>query len=162
VLAPPPPLHTVVAPPPPIPSVSDKHDSKSSKKDKKAAAAAAAAAAAQVSAEEHTGSDYGDAEQAPPIGFLSAPPAHLKPNAPRIQVPGEMLSNAHITPALKGRHAELYWPDEESGASGWYLIEIQEVDVPHKKAKIIYYTGEMEELHLPDIVRDHHMSLLPK
>lgn len=39
------------------------------------------------------------------------------------QVPGHFLTHADITPSLKGRLAELFWPDE--ALAGWYLIEIQ-------------------------------------
>lgn len=38
-----------------------------------------------------------------------------------LQVPGRLLVESDIGPALKGRHAELWWPDDAS----WYLIEIQ-------------------------------------
>ena len=37
------------------------------------------------------------------------------------QAPGRYLYGKDITPALKGKHAELFWPDDGM----WYLIEIQ-------------------------------------
>lgn len=59
------------------------------------------------------------------------------------------------------RHAT-HTHDVCSCALTWNPEHFQEVDVAHKKAKIVYYTGEIEELNLPDIVRDRHMSLLPR
>ncbi len=61
-----------------------------------------------------------------------------------------------INKDLKGRRAELWWPDD----SLWYLIEIHDVDIPQKKAHITYVTGETEVLDLLDIVREGHMSLI--
>ena len=58
----------------------------------------------------------------------------------------------------KGRQAELYWPDDNL----WYLVEIQNVNLRSKKATIAYTTGEVEELDLPEIIKDGHMSLITK
>lgn len=46
-------------------------------------------------------------------------------------VDGRMLLFEDITPALAGRQAELFWPDDGK----WYLIEIQEINPGSRKAK---------------------------
>ena len=74
------------------------------------------------------------------------------------QVPGKFLLDKDINESLVGRHAELFWPDDSS----WYLIEIQGVDTEAKKARIMYATGEVEELELDDIARDKHMTIIPR
>ena len=73
-----------------------------------------------------------------------------------MQAPGRLLMHTDISTALKGRRAELYWPDDNL----WYLIEIQDVDVASRMAQIMYVTGETEELNLVEIVREGHMSLI--
>lgn len=74
----------------------------------------------------------------------------------RVQALGRLLTHADINERLKGRRAELYWPDDNL----WYLIEIHEVDTTNHKAQIMYVTGETEELDLLEIVREGHMSLI--
>ncbi|KAG1671459.1 hypothetical protein FOA52_003117 [Chlamydomonas sp. UWO 241] len=95
---------------------------------------------------------------APPplLGFINPPPPGLLPAAPRPQAPGKYLYQSGITEDLRGRHAELFWPPD----SMWYLIEIQEVNVDTKLARIMYTTGEAEELDLDEIARDMHMSII--
>lgn len=61
------------------------------------------------------------AQQPPLVGFLTPPPPGLLPAAPKPQALGKYLYVHDITHALKGRHAELFWPDDGM----WYLIEIQ-------------------------------------
>ena len=69
------------------------------------------------------------------------------PSAPAVQQPtfifqgpvasetraesGRMLVESDVTPALKGRQAELYWPDDGK----WYLVAIQALDLRTSKAK---------------------------
>jgi len=42
------------------------------------------------------------------------------------------------------------------------LIVPQGVDTAAKKARIMYATGEVEELDLNEIARDQHMTIIPK
>mmetsp|Transcript_1715 Transcript_1715/g.3843 ORF Transcript_1715/g.3843 Transcript_1715/m.3843 type:complete len:239 (+) Transcript_1715:182-898(+) len=69
---------------------------------------------------------------------------------------GRLLVEADVGPALKGRQAELFWPDDNL----WYLIEIQNINVRQKHAKIMYTDGSTEELELDEIIQDGHMSLI--
>jgi hypothetical protein len=58
---------------------------------------------------------------------------------------------------LKGRQAELFWPDDNK----WYLIQVQSVNPKLRTAKVQYTSGEVEEdLDLDQIIRDGHMSIL--
>lgn len=95
-------------------------------------------------------------QPAAPVGFLTPPPPGLQPAAPKPQAIGKYLYQQDITQALKGRHAELFWPPD----SMWYLIEIQDVNVDTKIARIVYTTGDVEELDLDEIARDMHMSII--
>ena len=63
---------------------------------------------------------------------------------------------ADIGEHLRGRRAELFWPDDNL----WYLIEVTGVDVAAARAEIMYVTGESEVLNLVEIVREGHMSLI--
>ena len=109
---------------------------------------------------------YGMAVSSHTQGTLgSAAPAHfqnhaatanLHDSAPQPQLPGRLLTAADIRPDLKGRQAEMFWPDDNM----WYLIEIHVVDVASKTATIVYRTGEVEELNLQEIANEGHMSLI--
>jgi hypothetical protein len=44
---------------------------------------------------------------------------------------GRLLVESDVTPALRGRQAELYWPDDGK----WYLVAIQSLDLRTSKAK---------------------------
>ncbi|KAG2450446.1 hypothetical protein HYH02_004948 [Chlamydomonas schloesseri] len=69
---------------------------------------------------------------------------------------GRLLKADDVSPALKGRQAELFWPDNQL----WYLVEIISVNAKTKQAKIVYASGEEEDLDLAEIVREGHMALL--
>uniref|UniRef100_A0A7S3VHA8 Alfin N-terminal domain-containing protein n=2 Tax=Dunaliella tertiolecta TaxID=3047 RepID=A0A7S3VHA8_DUNTE len=69
---------------------------------------------------------------------------------------GKLMKAEDVTPQLKGRQAELFWPDDHK----WYLVEIQAVNPKAKQAKIVYASGEFEDVDLEEIVRDGHMALL--
>ena len=42
------------------------------------------------------------------------------------------------------------------------MIEIQNVNVRQKQARIMYTDGSTEELELEEIIRDGHMSLITR
>lgn len=69
---------------------------------------------------------------------------------------GRIIRPEDLGPALKGRQAELFWPDDAL----WYLVEIQAINLKTKQAKILYASGELEELDMEEIIRDQHMALL--
>ena len=58
--------------------------------------------------------------------------ASSSPSEPT-QALGRLLTHADINERLKGRRAELWWPDDNL----WYLIEIHEVDVTNHKAQVM-------------------------
>lgn len=68
---------------------------------------------------------------------------------------GRLLTHADINPALRGRKAELFWPDDHM----WYKVEIHSINTRNRTAKIQYSSGEFEELELEEIIREGHMSL---
>ena len=88
--------------------------------------------------------------------LMNTIPPGLNASSRQLQRPGQMLQYADITPALRGRLAESWWPDDNL----WYLIEIQDVNVHDLTADIMYITGETEILELKDIVKEQHMSLI--
>jgi hypothetical protein len=93
----------------------------------------------------------------PPLQFQNhAATANLLDSAPQPQLPGRLLTAADIQPDLKGRQAEMFWPDDNM----WYLIEIHRVNAADKTATIVYRTGEVEELNLQEIANEGHMSLI--
>ena len=84
----------------------------------------------------------------------------MPPSAPPslLQAPGRLLTFEDVNLGLVGRHAELYWPDDNL----WYLIQIQGLNPANRMASILYTTGEAEDLALDDIVRDGHMSIIQR
>jgi hypothetical protein len=93
-------------------------------------------------------------------------PKKRKPSEPAVEAKaqasatplglGRLLTRADIGLDLRGRQAELFWPDDNL----WYLIEIQNINVRQEQAKIMYTDGSTEELDLEEIIRDGHMSLI--
>mmetsp|Transcript_40212 Transcript_40212/g.72224 ORF Transcript_40212/g.72224 Transcript_40212/m.72224 type:complete len:328 (-) Transcript_40212:84-1067(-) len=102
----------------------------------------------------------GSASQVSPSSEYVVPEAirMLQPSAPTPQAQGRLLTHADISQELKGRHAELFWPDDNL----WYVITIHTINPMAKTADIMYTTGETELLDLNEIVRDGHMSLIHK
>uniref|UniRef100_A0A061R0R7 Phd finger protein alfin-like 1-like n=1 Tax=Tetraselmis sp. GSL018 TaxID=582737 RepID=A0A061R0R7_9CHLO len=74
------------------------------------------------------------------------------------QAAGRLLTESDIGPWLKGRAAELFWPDDGL----WYSVRIASVNARGRSARIIYDGGEVEDLELDEIIREGHMSLLPQ
>lgn len=66
------------------------------------------------------------------------------------------LLETDISVALKGKRAELYWPDDGI----WYSVAINAVNVKKRMATIQYDTGEIEELDLAEVISDEQMYLL--
>ncbi|KAK9845674.1 hypothetical protein WJX84_006239 [Apatococcus fuscideae] len=91
-----------------------------------------------------------------PINFTRQIPDGMKQSADNPQAVGRLLTHQDIGHQLKGRQAELFWPDDNL----WYLIEISDINLEQHKAQIIYWTGETEELDLEEIVKEGHMSLI--
>lgn len=95
-------------------------------------------------------------EEPSEISFMNPPPHGLKPSAPSPQLGSRLLMYSDINEALIGRHAEMYWPDDLM----WYVVEIQSLDMRTKLARVVYWTGEMEDLVLDDIAKAGHMMLI--
>jgi len=90
-------------------------------------------------------------------GWRNPPPTHLKDKSRRLQErASKFIDYVDVTRALVGKHAEMYWPDDDH----WYLIEIQGVDERTRRATIMYLTGEIEELELDEIIREKHMAVM--
>ncbi|GIL85117.1 hypothetical protein Vretifemale_13747 [Volvox reticuliferus] len=96
-----------------------------------------------------------------PVPFMRPPPAGYKPSSTRPQAATgglvRYLCPEDIREDLVGRHAELFWPDDNL----WYLIEIQEVNVATREGRVLYSTGDFETLNLEETARDMHMVLIP-
>ena len=57
---------------------------------------------------------------------VEEPPIRSRPS-------GRILQPNELTPAICGRKAELYWPDDGK----WYLVEIQSIDMDSKMAMCV-------------------------
>jgi hypothetical protein len=136
---------------------------------RRAASAAVHATAVAVAALDEDDGGYG-APAAPGAGPVPGEQAPvLEPYVPGLQhfskspqAPGRPLEEGDISPALVGRIAEVFWPDEANPtASMWYLVKIETVNMVTKTAVIRYQNGEMEpDLSLVDVARDQHMMLV--
>lgn len=80
----------------------------------------------------------------------------LQHAAEQPQAPGRLLTRQDVTPALVGRKAELFWPDDNL----WYLVEFHSIDLATRQAQVMYTNGEAEALDLDEICKDGHMSLI--
>jgi len=92
---------------------------------------------------------------------VTEPTADREPKAQASSKPlgiGRLLTQNDVNLDLRGRQAELFWPDDNL----WYLIEIQNVNVRQNQARIMYTDGSTEELELEEIIRDGHMSLITR
>jgi len=94
----------------------------------------------------------------PQPAFINPPPPDLRQASAHLQTKGRFLEYSDVGTQLRGRRAELYWPDD----GYWYLIEIQDINAASMTAHIMYMTGDTEELQLGDIIRDKHMHLINK
>lgn len=131
---------------------------------RRAASAAVQATAAAVAALEED--DFGrEPTIVPEMGAYQ----YLEPFVPGLahaakepQAPGRALTVPDIGPALIGRIAEVFWPDESNPAGSlWYLVKIESVDMASMTASIRYQNGEMEEqLSLEEVAKEGHMLLL--
>lgn len=96
------------------------------------------------------------------VPFMRPPPPGYKASATRPQAQSlggdvHYLKPDDIKPDLVGRHAELFWPDDNL----WYLIEIQNIEVGSKEARVLYSTGDFETLNLVETAQNMHMVLVP-
>jgi hypothetical protein len=134
---------------------------------RRAASAAAHATAAAVAAMDEDDDGYGDAgEEAPPPAYEAAPVAAGAPlieglaeASAQLQAPGRPLEPAEIGPALVGRVAEMWWPEE----GRWFLMQVQGVDAAKREVTLYYQTGEIETLsyeQLAQVASEQHVSLV--
>ncbi|KAG2494428.1 hypothetical protein HYH03_007480 [Edaphochlamys debaryana] len=132
---------------------------------------ASAAAMQPLNTQASTFDDYGldslpaydePAAAEAPVPFMRPPPPGYKASSQKPQAATgglvRYLCQDDIGEALVGRHAELFWPDDNL----WYLIEIQEVQVGSREARVLYSTGDFETLNLEETARDMHMVLIPE
>lgn len=68
---------------------------------------------------------------------------------------GVPIAEGDLTPELRGRMGELFWPDDGT----WYLMQIQTYDPETRQAKILYATGEEEDLDMNEILNGSHMCM---
>lgn len=92
-----------------------------------------------------------------PYGGAELGPTGLRVSGASAPMPqGRLLTHADISLNLRGRRAEMFWPDDRM----WYMVEIHAVNPRSRQAKIQYSSGEFEELNLEEIIREGHMSLI--
>lgn len=99
------------------------------------------------------------ANQAATLAAYEAPDSFVRPGYQAADQPlptGRLLTAEDVTPALQGRQAELFWPDDGK----WYLIQFMSIHLDSRKADVQYATGEVELLDLDEVIRDGHCSLL--
>ncbi|KAL4436766.1 hypothetical protein ABPG75_003905 [Micractinium tetrahymenae] len=99
------------------------------------------------------------ASQAAALAAFEEPNSFVRPGYQAADQPlptGRLLTEADVSPALTGRQAELFWPDDGK----WYLIQFNAIYMDSRKADVQYATGEFEQLDLDEVIRDGHCSLL--
>lgn len=89
-------------------------------------------------------------------GKAKPPGSNKRARSTEKRRPGRPLKESDINPGLKGKRAELYWPDD----GGWYKVQIISCNPKTKSAKIQYDTGDYEDLDLTEVLGDDQMYLL--
>eukprot|EP01025_Chloroclados_australasicus_P019978 TRINITY_DN2098_c0_g1_i1.p2 TRINITY_DN2098_c0_g1~~TRINITY_DN2098_c0_g1_i1.p2 ORF type:complete len:274 (+),score=21.31 TRINITY_DN2098_c0_g1_i1:118-822(+) len=69
---------------------------------------------------------------------------------------GRLLEELDITPQLKGKRAQLFWPDDQY----WYNVEVVKLNLKARKISVQYDAGEFEEVNIDEILQEQHMVLL--
>ena len=78
--------------------------------------------------------------------------------APLVAVP-PLLPAGFGAPAPRRHPAprpQLYWPDDGL----WYRADILQLDVRRRRAKVLYNTGDVEEMDLDEIISDSHLNIV--
>ena len=57
---------------------------------------------------------------------------------------------------LQGATIELYWPDDGL----WYRAEIHSLNTRQRSAKVLYSTGDVEQLELDEVSTDGHQHVV--
>jgi len=92
---------------------------------------------------------------APPVASLS-PSATLPPQCYDKPSPGRILSPKDSLTLLQNATIELYWPDDGL----WYRAEIHSLNTRQRSAKVLYSTGDVEQLSLDEVINDGHLNLV--
>ena len=70
--------------------------------------------------------------------------------------PGRILSPKDNLSQMQGATIELYWPDDGL----WYRAEILSLNVRARSAKVLYSTGDIEQLSLDEVIQDGHLNVV--
>jgi hypothetical protein len=70
--------------------------------------------------------------------------------------PGRILSPKDSLTLLQNATIELYWPDDGL----WYRAEILSLNVRARSAKVLYSTGDIEQLSLDEVIQDGHLNVV--
>ena len=70
--------------------------------------------------------------------------------------PGRILSPKDNLSLLQGATIELYWPDDGL----WYRAEILSLNTRQRSAKVLYSTGDIEQLSLDEVIVDGHLNVV--
>jgi len=78
------------------------------------------------------------------------PECYDKPSRGRIMSPKDNIA------ALQGSIVELFWPDDGL----WYRAEILALNTRGRSAKVLYSTGDVEQLALDEVIADGHLNIV--
>ena len=73
-----------------------------------------------------------------------------KPIRGRVMTPKDNLAQ------LQGSIVELFWPDDGL----WYRAEILALNPRARSAKVLYSTGDVEQLSLDEVIQDGHLNIV--
>lgn len=73
-----------------------------------------------------------------------------KPSRGRVMTPKDNLAQ------LQGSIVELFWPDDGL----WYRAEILALNPRARSAKVLYSTGDVEQLSLDEVIQDGHLNIV--
>lgn len=89
-------------------------------------------------------------------GAVPPPPTVARGGGSSPRPAGRPLTEADITPALKGAACALFWPDD----ARWYLVDVSDVSPRARTAQVRYPSGELETLDLDEVMREGHVLLV--
>jgi hypothetical protein len=81
---------------------------------------------------------------------VPSPQCYDKPSRGRVMTPKDNLAQ------LQGSIVELFWPDDGL----WYRAEILALNPRARSAKVLYSTGDVEQLALDEVIQDGHLNIV--
>lgn len=69
---------------------------------------------------------------------------------------GKVIGMRDSLELLHGATIELFWPDDGL----WYRADVLQMNLPRRQAKVLYTTGDVENLDLDEVIKEGHLNVV--